>query len=79
MTIVNTDYISGKKLETIGIVNGWEMAGFKLNLEKIAKVVNEKMIANAREMHADAIVNVRYIFSGDGRCVLATGTAVKFV
>ena len=79
MILVNIDYITGKNLETIGLVNGWEIGMFRINLEKAANAANEVIIKNAREMNADAIVNVRYSFSGDGKCVLATDTAVKFV
>ena len=79
MILVNTDYITGKNLETIGIVNGWEFGLFRIDLERAANAANEVMVKNAKEMNADAIVNVRYSFSGDGKCVLATGTAVRLI
>ena len=80
MIMVNTDYISGRNLETIGLVNGWGMLAFGINLEKAAKRANAAIEEEARELHADAIINIRYSFGGgDSNCVLATGTAVRFV
>ena len=79
MIITNTDYITGKNLEIIGIVSGWEMGVFRIDLAKAANAANESMAKNAQAMNADAVVNVRYAFSGDGKCVLATGTAVRFI
>ena len=79
MVLVNTDYITGKNLEVIGIVNGWEMGMFRIDLEKAANAVNAKIVENARNMRADAVVNIRYAFSGDGKCIFAAGTAVRFI
>jgi len=37
-------------------------------------------VKQAEEIGADAIINIRYSFGGGGsNCVLATGTAVKFI
>jgi uncharacterized protein YbjQ (UPF0145 family) len=80
MTLVNTDFITGKNLETLGIVNGWGMLAFGVNLQKAAQRANAEMESEAKQMNADAIINVRYAFGGGGtNCVLATGTAVKFI
>jgi len=80
MILVNTDFITGKNLETLGIVNGWGMLAFGINLEKAALRANSEIVSQATEMGADAVINIRYSFGGSGsNCVLATGTAVKFV
>ena len=79
MILVNTDFVTGKNLETIGIVNGGYLAGLRFDLDKIIDKVNANIEEKAKEMRADAVINIRYSFVGDGRCVLATGTAVKFV
>lgn len=79
MIIVNTDYISGKNLETIGIVNGWESGIFRIDMAKAANAATEIIAENAERVNADAIINVRYAFDGAGKCVLATGTAVRFI
>ena len=80
MLLVNTDYITGRNLETLGLVNGWGMLAFGVNLEKAAKRANAAIEEEAQNLNADAIINIRYSFGGgDSNCVLATGTAVKFV
>ena len=80
MILVNTDFITGRNFETIEIVNGWGMLAFGVNLQKAAQRANGEMEASAKELHADAIINVRYAFGGGStNCVLATGTAVRFV
>ena len=102
MILVNTDYISGKTLETLGLVRGSTVrcknigkdigAGFK-NLvggemksytEMMAEardLATHRMIAEAENMGADGIVNVRFatsaIIQGAAE-VIAYGTAVKF-
>ena len=80
MLLVNTDYVSGRNLQTIGIVNGWGMLAFGINLEKAAKRANAALEEEARAIGADAVINIRYSFGGsDSNCVLASGTAVKFI
>ncbi|MCL2397812.1 MAG: YbjQ family protein [Defluviitaleaceae bacterium] len=80
MILVNTDFITGKNLQTLELVNGWGLLAFGINLQKAAQRANAEMEEAAKEMGADAIINVRYSFGGGGtNCVLATGTAVKFV
>jgi len=80
MRLVNTDFITGKNLETLELVTGWGMLAFGVNLQKAANRANQEMESAAEELNADAIINVRYSFGGGGtNCVLATGTAVKFV
>lgn len=103
MLLVNTDYISGKKLETLGIVKGSVvqtknfgkdfMAGIKTlvggevkeyteMLNQARQIAIKRMVDEAQEMGADAVVNVRYASSSvmQGAAeVIAYGTAVKYV
>jgi len=102
MILVNTDYITGKKLEMLGLVKGSTIQsknigkdisqGFKTlvggELKAYTEMMNEaralatkRMVAEAEELGADAIVNVRYasaaVMQGAAE-VMAFGTAVKF-
>lgn len=103
MLIVNTDYISGKNLEMLGIAKGSSiqtknigrditqglktLVGGELNsyidmMNQARTLATERMITEAKQMKADAIVNVRYTSSSvmQGAAeVMAYGTAVKFV
>ncbi|MDE5938954.1 MAG: YbjQ family protein [Lachnospiraceae bacterium] len=102
MLLVNTDYISGKELETLGIVKGNIvqtknfgrdfMAGIKTlvggevkeytdMLNQARQIAVKRMVDEAMEMGADAIVNVRYASSAlmQGAAeMIAYGTAVKY-
>jgi uncharacterized protein YbjQ (UPF0145 family) len=103
MILVNTDYISGKTLEMLGLVKGSTIQsknvgkditqGFKTlvggELKSYNEMMNEaralatkRMVAEAEEMGADAVVNIRYsssaIMQGAAE-VIAYGTAVKFL
>jgi uncharacterized protein YbjQ (UPF0145 family) len=103
MILVNTDYISGKELETLTLVKGSTIQSkhlgkdiaqaFKMMLGGELKAYNEmmnearalatkRMVAEAEELGADAIVNVRYASSSvmQGAAeVIVYGTAVKFI
>ena len=103
MILVNTDYISGKEFEMLGLVKGSTIQsknigkditqGFKTLVGGELKAYNEmmnearalatkRMVAEAEELGADAIVNVRYasaaVMQGAAE-VMADGTAVKFI
>lgn len=102
MLLVNTDYISGKELETLGIVKGSIvqtknfgrdfMAGIKNlvggevkeytdMLNQARQIAVKRMVDEATQMGADAVVNVRYASSSlmQGAAeVIAYGTAVKY-
>jgi len=102
MILVNTDYISGKELEMLGIVKGSTIQtknigkditqGFKHLVGGELKAYNEmmndaralatkRMVQEAENIEADAIVNIRYASStvmGGAAEVMAYGTAVKF-
>ncbi len=102
MLLVNTDYISGKELETLGVVKGSIvqtknfgkdfMAGIKTlvggevteytdMLNQARQIAVKRMVDEAQNLGADAIVNVRYASSSvmQGAAeVIAYGTAVKY-
>lgn len=102
MILVNTDFITGKELETLSIVKGSTimskhlgkdiMSGLKTlvggELTEYNDMMNEaralatkRMVAEAAEMRADAIINIRYASSAvmQGAAeVIAYGTAVRF-
>ncbi len=102
MLVVNTDYITGKELEMLGLVRGSTiqtknvgkdiLSGFKNmvggELTAYTQMMNEardlatkRMMEEAANIGADAIVCVRYsssaVASGAAE-VMAYGTAVKF-
>ena len=102
MILVNTDYITGKELEMLGLVKGSTIQsknigrditqGFKTlvggELKAYTDMMNEaralatkRMAAEAGELGADAVVNIRYasssIMQGAAE-VIAYGTAVRF-
>ncbi len=102
MLLVNTDYITGKELEMLGIVKGSIvqtknfgkdfMAGIKTlvggevkeytqMLNQARQIAVKRMVDEAQELGADAVVNVRYASSSvmQGAAeVIAYGTAVKY-
>ncbi|AFG37051.1 YbjQ family protein [Spirochaeta africana] len=102
MILVNTDFISGKQLDTLGIVKGTTvqskhlgsdiMASFKTivggQLEGYTEMLNnaralatKRMVAEAEELGADGVINIRYYSSSITRNaaeVVVYGTAVKF-
>ncbi|MDE6318643.1 MAG: YbjQ family protein [Lachnospiraceae bacterium] len=103
MLLVNTDYISGKELETLGIVKGsivqtknfgrdfmagienlvgGEVKEYTDMLNQARQIAVKRMVDEATQMGADAIVNIRYASSSlmQGAAeVIAYGTAVKYV
>ena len=103
MILVNTDYISGKELEMLGLVKGstihskhlgkditqsfktlvgGELTAYTEMMNEARAIATKRMVAEAEELNADAIVNIRYASSAvmQGAAeVIAYGTAVKFV
>ncbi len=77
MLLVNTDFITGKELETLGIVKGNVvqcrnvgrdfMAGIKTlvggELKEARQIAIKRMVDEAETMGADAIINIRYASS----------------
>ena len=103
MILVNTDYISGKEFEMLGLVKGstiqskhvgkdiaqsfktlvgGELKSYNEMMNEARSIATKRMVEEAEELKADAIVNVRYassaIMQGAAE-VIAYGTAVKFV
>ncbi len=102
MILVNTEYISGKELEMLGLVKGSTIQSKNIGkditqsfktlvggeLKAYTQMMNEardtaiqRMIQEAQELGADAIVNVRFASSAvmQGAAeVMAYGTAVRF-
>ena len=103
MILVNTDYISGKELETLSLVKGstiqsknvgkdilqsfktlvgGELKAYNDMMNEARAIATKRMVAEAEELGADAIVNIRYassaIMQGAAE-VIAYGTAVKFI
>lgn len=102
MTLVTTEYISGRELETLGLVKGSTIqtvnlahdigAGLKTLIGGELKRYNEmmadardiatqRMIEEAQQMGADAIVDVRYTTSSimqSAAEVMVYGTAVRY-
>lgn len=103
MFIVNTDYITGKEFQMLGIVRGSTvhsknigrdiLSGFKTlvggEITAYSEMMNEaraiatkRMVQEAVEMGADAVINLRYassaIMQGAAE-IIAYGTAVKYI
>ena len=103
MILVNTDYISGKEFEMLGLVKGstiqskhvgkdiaqsfktlvgGELKAYNEMMNEARALATKRMVEEAEELKADAIVNVRYassaIMQGAAE-VIAYGTAVKFI
>ena len=103
MILVNTDYISGKELETLSLVKGstiqsehlgkdiaqafkmlvgGELKAYNEMMDEARALATKRMVAEAEELGADAIINVRYsssaVMQGAAE-VIVYGTAVKFV
>ena len=103
MILSTTDYITGKQLQTLGLVQGstvqskhigrdiaasfktivgGELKGYTEMMNDARKTATARMIEQAQEMGADAIVGVRYASSSvmEGAAeIMAYGTAVKFI
>ena len=97
MIVVNTDFISGKTLQTLSLVRGSTvhsknigrdiLSSFKTlvggEIVDYTNMMNatQRMVEEAEQLGADAIINVRYassaIMAGAAE-IIAYGTAVKF-
>ena len=102
MILVNTDYISGKEFEMLGIVKGstiqtknlgkdiaqsfktfvgGELKAYNEMMNDARALATKRMVVEAEELGADAVVNIRYassaIMQGAAE-VIVYGTAVKF-
>ncbi len=103
MILVNTENISGKKLEMLGIVKGstvqsrhvgkdlmsslktlvgGEITAYAEMLNSARALATKRMVAEAEELGAEGVVNIRYASSAvmQGAAeVIVYGTAVKFL
>ncbi len=102
MILVNTEYISGRELEMLGMVKGstiqtrhmfsdigqsfknlvgGELKSYNEMMGKSRDIATERMVQEALNMGADAVVGVRYatssIMQGAAE-VMVYGTAVRF-
>ena len=102
MILVNTDYITGKELEMLGLVRGstiqskhlgkdiaqsfktlvgGELKSYNEMMNEARAIATKRMVAEAEELGAEAVVNIRYassaIMQGAAE-VIVYGTAVKF-
>ena len=102
MILVNTDYITGKELDMLGLVKGstiqtknigkdisqsfktlvgGELKAYNEMMNEARALATKRMVEEAENLGADAVVNVRYASSaimGGAAEVIAYGTAVKF-
>ena len=103
MILVNTDFITGKELQTLSLVKGstiqskhlgsdiaqrfktlvgGELKSYNEMMNDARALATKRMVAEAEELGADAVINVRYassaIMQGAAE-VIVYGTAVKFV
>jgi len=103
MVMATTDYIAGKELEHLGLVQGsvvqtksigkdikalgkiivgGEIQQYTELLKEARGIATERMIQEAKDMGADAIVAIRYATSDildTASEVMVYGTAVKFI
>jgi len=102
MILVNTETISGKELDMLGIVKGstiqsrhvgrditqmfktlvgGELTSYNEMMNGARALATKRMVKEAEELKADAVVNVRYVsatVTAGAAEVMAYGTAVKF-
>jgi len=103
MILVNTDYISGKEIETIALVKGstiqsknvgkdilqglkslvgGELTSYNEMMNEARALATKRMVQEAENLKADAIVNIRYASSAimqNAAEVITYGTAVRFI
>lgn len=101
MVLVNTDYITGREFDMIGLVKGstiqcknfgkdimsgfknlvgGEMTAYTQMMDEAREIATQRMMMEAQNLGADAIINVRYTTSAIAQGaaeVMAYGTAVK--
>ena len=85
MLLVTTERIAGREIEPLGIVKtlvGGELTSYTEMMEKARTLATDKMVRNAEQMGADAVVCVRYssseVMQGAAE-VLVYGTAVRLI
>ena len=92
MKLLSIEYIPGVDFEPLGIVGrdfmagmktlvGGEIVGYTEMLNEARQIATKRMVDEAKEMDADAVIGVKYgssqVMSGAAE-VIAYGTAVKY-
>ena len=92
MKLLSIDYIPGTEIEALGMVKGTVvqtknvgrdfMAGYTEMLNEARQIAVKRMVDEAKELDADAVIGVKYgssqVMSGAAE-VIAYGTAVKII
>jgi len=77
VVLVNTDFISGKTIETISLVSGARRLDFTgVNDGGVYHAVAD-MVERAKSFNADGIINIKYSLSE--HYAFVAGTAVRFI
>lgn len=81
-TVVHTKNIGRDFMAVMKTLVGGELVGYTQMLNEARQIAVKRMVDEAQELEADAIVNVRYgtssVMSGAAE-VIAYGTAVKII
>ena len=91
MKLLSIEYIPGVEFEALGIVKGTvvqtktlvggEIVGYTEMLNEARQIATKRMVDEAKEMDADAVIGVKYgssqVMAGAAE-VIAYGTAVKY-
>lgn len=81
-TVVHTKNVGRDFMAAMKTLVGGELVGYTQMLNEARQIAVKRMVEEAREMGADAVVNVRYgtssVMSGAAE-VIAYGTAVKML
>lgn len=81
-TVVHTKNIGRDFMAAMKTLVGGELVGYTQMLNEARQIAVKRMVEEAREMGADAVINVRYgtssVMSGAAE-VIAYGTAVKIL
>jgi len=86
LSIVNGSTIQSKNLftdfgQSIKNLVGGELRSYTKMMEKARRIATDRMVAQAEQMGADAVIGVRYATSAimaQAAEVLVYGTAIKF-
>ena len=82
MQLVNIDYIGKDFMAGMKTLVGGEVEGYTEMLNTARQIAVKRMVEEAEQMGADAIVNMRYgsssVMQGAAE-VIAYGTAVKYI
>lgn len=81
-TVVHTKNVGRDFMAAMKTLVGGELVGYTQMLNEARQIAVKRMVEEAREMGADAVINVRYgtssVMSGAAE-VIAYGTAVRIL